>query len=523
MKSWSVNKVLFIMLFLGMGTALASVADGLACLDRYDLSCAQSEAKTALGDAGTLLKAKLAFSLGNFSEATDLMGGLESSLGSNEAYKENFKSDLELYRRTLSATADFTTETQGDISLSYLPGVDKIMVAEVFETLSAARSNIGARLGGAPPEGIRMELYPSLQRFTDASSLPASAVRTTGVIALSKWTRLLVTSPRALGRGYAWKDTVAHEYTHYIVAWRTQDRAPVWLQEGIARSMEMLWQPGASFSLAPQAQSLLAEALLTDSFIPLEKMHPSIAFLDSARDAALAYAQVSTMMVYLQQVAGPDAISQVLDRVREGEDALVAVAAVGAGGDEAAFMEGWKQMLRGMNLVQRKLEAMPPAVDPGQSAYDADPVLAQRHDLANLTRLGELLAQRGHPEAALVEYGKAVPQDEPPSPLLSARMAESLLALGRRDAARTLLMTSVQDYPEYAITRTALADLLAKDGKLQDALAQYRASADINPFDPHVQGALADLYTATAQPNLAERHAGYRRLLEAGGVTTETR
>ena len=36
------------------------------------------------------------------------------------------------------------------------------------------------------------------------------------MVALSKWSRLLALSPRALGRGYAWKDTIAHEYVHLV-------------------------------------------------------------------------------------------------------------------------------------------------------------------------------------------------------------------------------------------------------------------------------------------------------------------
>jgi tetratricopeptide (TPR) repeat protein len=521
MKNLSVNRVAALLGLLLCIPALASEArEGLACLDRYDIACAQKALEdSSSGTEADFLRAQLEFHLGNFDSAAEAIGKLESEMGS----QESFKAELGLYRKTASATAGFQALTRDDITLQYLPGVDQVMLDEAFETLAAARTHIGARLGGTPPGGIRMEIYPSIQRFTDASGLPPSAVRTTGVIALSKWTRLLLTSPRALGKGYAWKDTVAHEYTHYIVAWRTQDRAPVWLQEGIARSHELFWRGDNRFELSPNSQSLLAEALQDDSFVPLEKMHPSIAFLPSAREAALAYAQVSTMMVYLEQVAGRDAVSRVLDKVRDGATAEQAVADVGAGGDMDAFLAGWKTMLRGMGLIQQKLAAMPTAVDPGQNAYDLDPLLAQRKDLASHARLGDLLLERNHPQAALVEYQRAMPPDEPPSPMVSVKMAEALGALGRAAEALSLLKRSVEDYPEYAETRTALAKLLAAAGNRTEALAQYRASADIDPFDSHVQAALADLYAATGNARLAERHAGYRRILEAGGLPLETR
>ena len=494
----------------------------LDCLDRYDLGCA-AEAIAGMGGGAeaAYARAKYQFFTGDFAAAAEGMAKLEGAYGETKG----FAAELALYQSTQAATDGFRTETRpgaaGAIVIRSLPGVDQVMVDEAFETLAGAQARIGGRLGGAPPDGVRLEIYPTIPRFIGASSLPAEAVRTTGVVALSKWTRLLLTSPRALGRGYAWKDTLAHEYVHYIVAWRTRDRAPVWLQEGIARSHEMYWREGAAFELAPYSQSLLAQALQNDSFVPLEKMSPSIAFLDSAAEAALAYAQVSTMVVYLEQAAGPTALSQVLDRVRDGQDALMAMVDVGAKGDKSAFFDGWKAVLRGMGLVQRKLEGMPTGVPGAAGAgggFEMDPVLAKRRDLANLVRLGDLLAERDHLDAAMVEYRKATPEDEPPSPMLSERIARLLLKQGDIPAALAVLKQSTVDYPEYAATHELLGDLLLKASDQKGALAAYRASADINPFDIGVQGHLADLYAAAGQQDRAERHAGYRRVLELGGI-----
>jgi tetratricopeptide (TPR) repeat protein len=366
-----------------------------------------------------------------------------------------------------------------------------------------------------------MEIYPTGATFTAASGLPEEAVQTTGVVALSKWTRLLVTSPRALGRGYAWKDTIAHEYTHYIVAWRTKDKTPVWLQEGIARSHEALWRVDDTPPLQPLPQSLLAKALATDQLVPLQRMHPSMAFLDSAEQAQLAFAQVSTMIVHLRRVAGKDAVSRVLDEVREGTDALQAVADIGASGDSDAFMNAWKEDLRGMSLVSRQLAALPTVLGPAGDDFGLDPVLAKRRDLAGHARLGDLLRDAKKPEAALVEYKRALSPDEPPSPTLSARMALAMLDLGRTDEAATTLRSSVDDYPEFALTRKQLGALLLAKGDRNSALAQYRASADINPFDPEVQGILSDLYTSRGDTALASRHARYRRILELAGSSPE--
>lgn len=511
MKNWFVSNLL---LLLAAPAFAASAADGLVCLEASDITCAEAAlADDSTSPEASLLRARLSFNLGNFDDAVEEMEAVSGPYRASEAYTR----ELEHMRATQQANDGFATETRGDVTLRYLPGLDRVLIDEAFETLQAAHDRIGPMLGGAPPGGVRMEIYPSAERFIAASGLPPESVRTTGVVALSKWTRLLITSPRALGRGYAWKDTIAHEYIHYIVAWRTLDRTPVWLQEGIARSHEAFWRLDTIPELPPYQQGLLANALSTDTMVPLERMHPSMAFLDSAEQASQAFAQVSTMVQYLRESAGEGAVSSALDRVRNGEDALQAVAGVGADGDVEAFMEGWKTLLRGMNLISRKLEAMPTLLGPADDEFSGDPVLARRKDLAGYVRLGDLLRDAGRADAALIEYRKAIPEDEPPSPTLSARLAQTLVLLGKEAEAMRVLQASVADYPEFALTRKELGGMLLKQGKVADALEQYRMSADVNPFDPEVQASLGDLYAATGQRTLADRHTRYHRILTTGG------
>lgn len=515
MKSWFGSSLLLVGLALATPVEAASVDDGFACLDASDIVCAQESAGAAPDSgSGKALRAHVAFSLGRFDEALTL---LRSAKGWNPDEASSAR-ELALFENTAKANEGLIAEKRGDVEIRYMPGIEEVLLDEAFETLQAAHDRIGPLLGGAPPGGVRMELYPTGARFTDASGLPPEAVQTTGVVALSKWTRLLVTSPRALGRGYAWKDTIAHEYIHYIVAWRTRDRTPVWLQEGIARSHESLWRLDDPPALQPLQQSLLATALAKDTLVPLQRMHPSMAFLDSGEQAAQAFAQVSTMVEYLRKVAGTDAVSRVLDLVRDGSDALQAVADVGAGGDTAAFMEAWRQHLRGLDLVSRKLAAMPTVLGVSEDDFGLDPVLAHRQDLAGHARLGDLLLEAERGEAALIEYRRALADDEPASPTLSARIANALVALGRNDEAVATLRGSVADYPEFALTRKSLGRLLLARGQHRDALRELRASADINPFDPEVQAALADLYGSLGDGTRAARHARYRRILELAGA-----
>ena len=126
---------------------------------------------------------------------------------------------------------------------------------DALNTMETARTTFDRMLGGGPEHEVILDIFPTARRFMQASGIPEEAVRTTGVIALSKWNRLLITSPRATAGGYAWMDTSAHEYIHLVVSWRTKDKAPVWLQEGLARYLEKHWRTNPEFYLSPKQQS----------------------------------------------------------------------------------------------------------------------------------------------------------------------------------------------------------------------------------------------------------------------------
>jgi hypothetical protein len=85
----------------------------------------------------------------------------------------------------------------------------------------------------------------------------------------------MVTSPRALATGYPWLDTINHEFVHYAVSALTRDRAPVWLQEGLAKFLERRWREPAGGRIPPALETLLAKALRTGKLISFEAPSPT--------------------------------------------------------------------------------------------------------------------------------------------------------------------------------------------------------------------------------------------------------
>ena len=111
------------------------------------------------------------------------------------------------------------------------------------------------------------------------TGLPYESAQTTGTVAVAKWGRVTLLSPRASHHGYPWRDTVAHELTHLAVTRASRDRAPLWLQEGVAKREEIRWRDPGPFDDRPPPEAVVQRGLELGLGVPLDKLGPSIAML----------------------------------------------------------------------------------------------------------------------------------------------------------------------------------------------------------------------------------------------------
>ncbi len=488
---------------------------GLLCLQEADLPCAQEVLKQ-LGPEKPkqdLLAARIAFQEGRPQDAQVRLERLSMRAPERFAPGGDLEAELAHVIATVEAQAGLMETTREGVHVLHHPGVDRILVEGAVDALTGAKSRIAPLLGGDIPLAPRVEIYPDSNLFTRSSGLPLEAIQTTGVVAISKWQRLLLHSPRALGRGYDWKGTLVHEWIHQLVSWHSKERAPVWLQEGIAKSLDMMWRQDA-FEIPVHMQSALAQAIRDDDFVRFEEMRYSFAFLDSAERAALAYAQVSTQMAFLRQEAGELAIARVLEALALGMEAEAAVAQVYGVPTFEQFLSQWRTWLGELELMQKRLAVLPTVLPGDGDEFAQDPVLAERKDLARKARLGDLMVERGHFEAALAYYEQASPEDDALGPLLVNRKATALLELGRELQAAEILTDSLQVYPEFALNSSLLGQLNRKAGKLRSSLQRYRQAADLDPFDLGVQLAMAELYEELGDEENAQVHRRIIGILE---------
>ena len=112
------------------------------------------------------------------------------------------------------------------------------MVKKSYETT-------GAELGFYPKEKVRVEIAPDATSFNAISTLSLRDIEETGAVGICKFNKLMIISPRALSFGYRWLDSLSHEYQHYAIVGLSNNQAPIWLHEGMARFYETRWRKPA--------------------------------------------------------------------------------------------------------------------------------------------------------------------------------------------------------------------------------------------------------------------------------------
>jgi Flp pilus assembly protein TadD len=424
-------------------------------------------------------------------EYADALDRIRRALALRRA-DESLKSLRDRIEAAERVTRGWATVRVRGVVVRHPPGRDSVLAPYAAEALERAAEAIQEDLGDRPPGPIVVEVFPDGESLSSVSGLPLADISRTGTIAISKWGRLLVTSPRALVRGYPWLDTLAHEYVHLVVTRVTDDRAPIWLQEGLAKFEERRWRDPPGGRLEPGLAYLLDRAAQTDRFIPFARMHPSIARLGSQEEAALAFAEVFTFVRFVHARAGYEGIRDVLARVRGGADAMDAVSdAIHA--PWANLYRWWRGEIRSRrNAPPRAARVLEMRFREGTRAPDETREIAsetaRRH-----ARVGDLLWDRDRKRAAAAEYQHAS-SASPDDPVVANRLARALLETGQAERVPDALGETLGLYPDFPATQVHLGQAHMAVHHARQAIAAFEEAIRLNPFDPEPHCALATLY-----------------------------
>jgi len=450
------------------------------------------------------LEAELAFQTGDYAGAIKQLDKVPDDAAEGLAGQTR-----KLAMSTLAVTQNFAeaSSPHGHFLIRYAPGPDATIAALAGEVLDSAWDAIGEDVGLKPADPIRVELLGAPADLAKLSPLTEADIETTGTIALSKYNKLMVVSPRATIFGYPWMDTLAHEYTHLLVSRVSHDTVPVWLQEGLARLEQTRWRRPVELQLSATEQALLTAALRKGRLITFDEMHPSMAKLPSQEAAALAYAEVYTLVGWMQGKIGYHGIRDALVAQREGKSARRAVAEA-LGMSWPAVEKEWRTHLKVGDTRARAgkpIKFAKGGVDSDNVGLEQINLRARKH-----TRLGGMLRARGLGEAAVIEYEKALAGG--PEPFVAGKLARTLVELGRFDRAIELATPLVAADDHDAVAAVTLGMARSARHQWREAIAAYEQALGVSPFDPTTRCGLAEAYAQTTDPRAARERAACDQL-----------
>jgi tetratricopeptide (TPR) repeat protein len=359
-----------------------------------------------------------------------------------------------------------------------------------------------------------VEILDGARSLARLTGLTEAEIRTSGTVAVAKYDKLMLISPRFLVKGYDWLDTAAHELVHHAVAYRTRDQMPVWLHEGIAKWSETLWRAKGGESYSPYAAALLEAAVKQGKLVTFDEMHPSLAKLSADR-ASLAFAEVLLAVEQLVRHGGAQAIPRTLELVSLGKDAREAMATA-AGMSWPQFEASWRAYLavrpmpRGGEHARIQLRFRDdPKQASGWTEWSEIPD-ARARDFA---RLGQIFRERGKWTAARVEYAKAYARVGAKWAVLADQYALALMKSGDDAGAEAVLGAALQQNPGYAALHVHLGRALLGRKSWAAARDQLVLANREDPFDPEIHVGLAKALAELGDPAGASREERFAQIL----------
>jgi hypothetical protein len=374
---------------------------------------------------------------------------------------------------------------------------DAPLASLIGETVDKQRAVLAKDLGVEMPRPSRVDVVRDQFSLAAMTGLPHENARKTGTVAIAKWGRVIMISPRAPQFGYGWRDTLAHELTHLALSRGTFDRAPLWLQEGVAKREETRWRPPLPVDDAISPDAIAAAGFAKELALPLDGLGPSIALLPSARQAMVAYAEVTSFVRYVagDRAGEPnapidhDALPKLVKAYARGLDTNAALKDV-TGKDLKAWDALWRPWVMGK---RQKLPSSIGLDDPPAGPALEQAKLARKADREAHTalRLGQLLLARDHVKAARIKLDPLVAAHAN-DPVMTAFAGLARLLDGEPASARAFLEPKAL-LGDFGLWWAVRAQVLAATGApVAEVGDAWALGAAHDPFLPDVSCGWAD-------------------------------
>src|SRR5271155_3268197 len=163
---------------------------------------------------------------------------------------------LEKAQRDKLEEESYKENESAHFTLRYSGGAEPALARDVLRTLEAHFSAIESELNFTPPDSIGVVLYTE-QAFADITRAP-------GWVGALNDGRIRIPVQGLTGVTSDLAHVLKHELTHSFIKQKSHDRAPTWLQEGVAQWMEGRRSGGDAAALvevAGQGQAPRLESL----------------------------------------------------------------------------------------------------------------------------------------------------------------------------------------------------------------------------------------------------------------------
>ncbi|HXA86436.1 MAG TPA: peptidase MA family metallohydrolase [Candidatus Dormibacteraeota bacterium] len=209
---------------------------------------------------------------------------------------------LERVERESKTEADFRQQESSHFTLRYEGSqTADALRTQVLDALEADYRDLSNDLGSSP-RNIYVSLYTD-QAFFDVTHASAwTAALNDGKI------RIPISGVKSVTPEMA--SVLRHELTHSFVAQITHNRAPVWLNEGIAQ----LEQGSTTGAIGPR----LAALYVSGRQVPLNQLEGEFQGYSSA-EASVAYAESLAAVEYIRATYGMGDLARLLQRLGEGQ------------------------------------------------------------------------------------------------------------------------------------------------------------------------------------------------------------
>lgn len=187
-------------------------------------------------------------------------------------------------------------------TLRYNGSAQPELARDVLRTLEMHYNDISSALNYSPPDAIGVILYTQ-QAFADITRAP-------GWVGALNDGRIRVPVQGLTNVTPELSRVLKHELTHSFVGQKTRNRAPTWLQEGLAQ-----WMEGKR---SGEDASALIEIYDKQQNASLEQLEGSWMNL-SGDAAAYAYAWGLANVEYIIQSDGMGDIERILDQIADGQ------------------------------------------------------------------------------------------------------------------------------------------------------------------------------------------------------------